>query len=144
MNTVRHVLQLKGNLVWTISPDASVFEALRVMAEKERRRAVVVHNGQIVGIISERDYARKIILLGKTSRDTPVSEIMTREVVTIHPDDTLDECMEAMSRHRVRHLPVIEGDEMVGIISIGDVVRTIIHDQREKIKELEERMNIQP
>jgi len=144
MNTVRHVLQLKGNLVWTISPDASVFEALRVMAEKDVGALVVVHNGQIVGIISERDYARKIILLGKTSRDTPVSEIMTREVVTIHPDDTLDECMEAMSRHRVRHLPVIEGDEMVGIISIGDVVRTIIHDQREKIKELEERMNIQP
>lgn len=144
MNTVRHVLQLKGNLVWTISPDASVFEALRVMAEKDVGALVVAHNGQIVGIISERDYARKIILLGKTSRDTPVSEIMTREVVTIHPDDTLDECMEAMSRHRVRHLPVIEGDEMVGIISIGDVVRTIIHDQREKIKELEERMNIQP
>ena len=144
MNTVRHVLQLKGNLVWTIPPDASVFEALRMMAEKDIGALVVTKDSQIVGIISERDYARKIILVGKTSRDTPVSEIMTKEVVTIHPDDTMDECMEAMSHHHIRHLPVIEGDELIGIISIGDVVRSIIHDQRETIRELEERINIQP
>lgn len=140
MNPVRQILQLKGDLVWTISPDQTVFEALRLMAEKDIGAVVVIKGDKVVGILSERDYARKVILLGKTSKDTRVSEIMTAPVLNIHPDQTVEEAMEKMTRHRVRYLTVMEDDHLLGIISMGDVVRDIIYRQRETIKEMSGRI----
>ncbi len=140
MNPIRQILQLKGELVWTIAPDQTVFEALRLMAEKDIGALVVVQDGRIVGVLSERDYARKVILVGKSSKETLVSEIMTTPVTTIHPDQTVEEAMEMMTHHHVRHLPVVENDQLVGILSIGDVVRNIIYRQRETIKEMSNRI----
>jgi CBS domain-containing protein len=131
-------LQLKGHDVWSVSPEDTVYEALRRMADKGVGALVVFdRDNHLVGIISERDYARKIILHGKSSRDTQVSEIMSPHVITVHPDQTVDECMEIMTNKRVRHLPVVENGEVVGMISIGDAVRHIIHRQRETIKAYE-------
>jgi CBS domain-containing protein len=137
MNTIRHILQIKGNDLWSISPNATVFEALRLMAAKDVGALLVTDQDRMVGILSERDYARKIILQGKTSRETLVREIMTPVVFTIHPDQTVDECMDLMTQRRIRHVPVIEGDTLLGIISIGDVVNHIIHRQRKTISRLE-------
>lgn len=137
MNTIRHILQIKGNDLWSISPNATVFEALRLMAAKDVGALLVTDQDRMVGILSERDYARKIILHGKTSRETLVREIMTPVVFTIHPDQTVDECMDLMTQRRIRHVPVIEGDTLLGIISIGDVVNHIIHRQRKTISRLE-------
>ncbi len=141
MNPIRQILQLKGDFVWTIAPDQSVLEALRLMADKDIGAVVVLQDEKIVGILSERDYARKIILLGKTSKETLVSDIMSYPVFTIHPDQTIEEAMEMMTQHRIRHLPVVEHDRLVGMISIGDAVRDIIYRQREKIKEMTARIN---
>jgi len=141
MNPIRQILQLKGDFVWTITPNQSVLEALRLMADKDIGAVVVLQDEKIVGILSERDYARKIILLGKTSRETLVSDIMSYPVFTIHPDQTIEEAMEMMTQHRIRHLPVVEGERLVGMISIGDAVRDIIYRQREKIKEMTARIN---
>ena len=138
MNAIRQLLQLKGGDLWMISPDASVFEALRRMADKDVGALLVMEGERLMGIISERDYARKIILKGRASRDTLVSEIMTTEVYTIHPDQTVEESMAVMTNHRVRHLPVVENGQVIGMISIGDAVRDIIYRQRETIKSLEE------
>ena len=140
MNPIRQILQLKGDFVWTIAPDQSVLDALRLMADKDIGAVVVLKDENIVGILSERDYARKIILLGKTSRETLVSDIMSFPVFTIHPDQTIEEAMEMMTQHRVRHLPVVEHERLVGMISIGDAVRDIIYRQREKIKEMTSRI----
>jgi CBS domain-containing protein len=137
MNTIRHILQIKGNDLWSISPNATVFEALRLMAAKDVGALLVTDQDRMVGILSERDYARKIILQGKTSRETLVREIMTPVVFTIHPDQTVDECMDLMTQRRIRHVPVMEGDTLLGIISIGDVVNHIIHRQRKTISRLE-------
>ncbi len=137
MSTVRHLLQIKGNDVWTVSPDTSVFEALRLMANKNVGAILVVEGEKLVGILSERDYARKVILLGKASRDTLVRDIMTSKVITVHPEQTVDECMELMTNNRVRHLPVVVDDKILGVVSIGDVVRDTIYTQRQKIKDLE-------
>jgi CBS domain-containing protein len=137
MNTIRHILQIKGNDLWSISPNATVFEALRLMAAKDVGALLVTDQDRMVGILSERDYARKIILQGKTSRETLVREIMTPVVFTIHPDQTVDECMDLMTLRRIRHVPVIEGETLLGIISIGDVVNHIIHRQRKTISRLE-------
>jgi len=139
MNTVRQILQLKGYDIWSISPEASVFEALRLMADKDIGALLVLKDDKLVGIITERDYARKIILQGKASRDTAVSEIMSRDLHIIHPDQTAEECMELMTLKRVRHLPVLDGETVLGVISIGDVVRDIIYRQRETIKSLSEK-----
>ncbi|HWQ05146.1 MAG TPA: CBS domain-containing protein [Longilinea sp.] len=141
MNPIRQILQLKGDFVWTIAPDQSVLDALRLMADKDIGAIVVMKDEKIVGILSERDYARKIILLGKTSRETLVSDIMSFPVFTIHPDQTIEEAMEMMTQHRIRHLPVVEHERLVGMISIGDAVRDIIYRQREKIKEMTARIN---
>ncbi|MHB1449308.1 MAG: CBS domain-containing protein [Bellilinea sp.] len=140
MHQVRHILQLKGDHIWTISPDDTVFEALRLMATKGAGALVVTKDEKMVGIISERDYARKVILKGRTSRDTLVSEIMTSQVFTIHPDQTIEECMELMTDKRVRHLPVIENDKLIGVISIGDVLKNIIYRQRQMISEMEDKV----
>ena len=137
MTTVRQLLVLKGDYIWSIQPDASVFEALRLMADKDVGALLVMAGEKMAGILSERDYARKVVLSGKVSRETTVSEIMTPKVFTVHPDQTIEECMEMMTAKRVRHLPVVENDRVVGMISIGDVVRDIIYRQRETIKGLE-------
>jgi CBS domain-containing protein len=139
MHTVRHLLEIKGNDVWSISPQASVYDALRIMDNKGVGALLVLEDDRLVGIFSERDYARKIILHGKSSRETLVSEVMTRKLWTVHPDQTIEECMALMTEKRVRHLPVLADDQVVGVISIGDVVRDIIYKQRETIKTLEGR-----
>jgi CBS domain-containing protein len=142
MSTLRHILQIKGNDVWSISPGATVFEALRMMADKDVGALLVMEADQLVGMISERDYARKVILQGKSSRDTLVGEIMTSKVISIHPDQTVQECMGLMNDHRIRHVPVVdEGEHVLGVVSIGDVLKDIIYVQKRRIKEMETRLS---
>lgn len=136
MATVRQVLEEKGRTVWTIGPDASVYDAVAQMAEKEIGALPVMQDGRLVGLISERDYARKIILRGRASKDTPVRDIMTTRVVYARPDQTVEECMAVITDQRVRHLPVLEHGRLIGIISIGDLVKTIIAEQQFIIDQL--------
>lgn len=140
MNTVRHVLQIKGFDIWMIAPDQTVFEALKRMADKDVGALLVMRGEELLGIITERDYARKVILRGKSSKETPVSTIMTAPVVTIHPDQTVEEAQQLMLQKRFRHLPVVENGAVVGVISIGDVLRHIIYRQRKTLKEMEEKL----
>ena len=140
METIRHILQLKGGDVWTTTPDTSVYDALQVMADKDIGALLVIENDKMVGIISERDYARKVILQGKASKSTKVSEIMTRDVLTIHPDQTVEEAMEIMGRRHIRHLPVVEDNHVIGVISIMDTNRNIIYRQRKTIREMEDKI----
>jgi CBS domain-containing protein len=135
--TVQQLLADKGTHVSTVEPDASVYEALERMAADDIGALVVSAGGRLVGMLSERDYARKVILLGRASRDTLVREVMTEEVVTVGPGDTVSRCMQIMTDHRVRHLPVIDGGELVGLVSIGDLVKTIIADQAFEIEQLQ-------
>ena len=137
MKTVRDIMRDKGGEVWRISPGATVFEALQLMAEKNVGALVVTEGEEVVGIISERDYTRKTILKGRTSRETPVRDIMTSEVVFVRPDYNVEQCMALMTEKRIRHLPVFENDRLVGIISIGDIVKGIISDQEYVIEQLE-------
>ena len=136
VTTVRHILQFKGPQVWSIHPGATVFEALRMMADKGVGALLVMDGDKMVGILSERDYARKVILVGKTSRETLVKEIMSSTVYTIHPEQTVEEAMEIMTNRHIRHVPVVDGEEVLGMISIGDVVKNIIFRQRQTIKKL--------
>jgi CBS domain-containing protein len=135
--TVRQLLATKGNDVWAMSPQATVFDALELMAEKNIGAILVLTDGQLCGVMSERDYARKVVLAGKSSSSTTVSEIMTRPVLVVHPDQTIDKCMALMTDKRLRHLPVIEDDQLVGMVSIGDVVKTIIADQEYMLDQFE-------
>jgi CBS domain-containing protein len=137
MLTVRQLLGLKGYAVHTIQPGASVFEALEVMARHDVGALVVVDDGDVIGLVSERDYARKVILRGRLSKDTPIREIMSHDVVSVTSKETVPACMSLMTEHRIRHLPVIENGQLAGIISIGDVVKAIIEDQRFTIEQLE-------
>ena len=137
ITTVRNILNTKGSQVWSIAPGQTVFEALKLMGEKGIGALTVVENDKLVGIISERDYARKVILKGRTSRDTLVKEIMTSSVVSVHPGQSVQECMALMTDRRIRHLPVLDGDHLVGVISIGDLVRVIIAEQQFVIEQLE-------
>jgi CBS domain-containing protein len=137
MKTVSQLLQGKGTQVWSIGPDALVIEALKLMAEKEVGALVVLEAGQVAGIVSERDYARKVVLQGKSSLTTPIREIMTEKVVYIRPDQTVNDCMALMTNKRIRHLPVVEEDRLVGVISIGDVVKAVISEQEFIISQLE-------
>ena len=136
--TVATILEGKGGEVLRIGPDATVFEALELMAEKGVGALVVTDGDHLAGILSERDYARKVILLDRGSRETKVAEIMTREVITVEPARTVTECMELMTERRFRHLPVVSDGELIGVISIGDVVKAVISEQRQLIKELEQ------
>lgn len=136
-DTVSSILRSKGTQVWSISPEQSVFEAIEKMAEKQIGALAVVDDGCLAGIISERDYARKVILRGKSSRETKVSEIMTASVISVAPDQTVDDCMSLMAGHRIRHLPVLDANRLVGMISIGDLVKWIISGQEQAIQQLE-------
>lgn len=135
--TVARLLEAKGPGVWSIRPDATVYEALEMLAEKGIGALLVIEGDELVGILSERDYARRVILRGKESRSTAVREIMTEHVHTVGKDTTTAECMEMMTNQRIRHLPVVEGGSVVGLVSIGDVVRSVIEEQRFLIQQLE-------
>ena len=139
MRTVQDILQEKGARVYTIAPNDTVYEALQLMAEKNIGALMVIEGDHVVGLISERDYARKIVLKGRFSRDVPVHDIMTAyaDIVRISPDEDVEWCMELMTNKRVRHLPVFEQERLVGIISIGDIVKTIIKHKEEIIAQLE-------
>jgi len=138
MTTVAQILKSKRDqTVVTISPGASVFEAVQKMAERNIGALVVVENGKVVGVVTERDYARKVALMARTSRDTPVRDIMSAPVMYVRPSQTNEECMALMTENRLRHLPVMEGERMVGLISIGDLVKDIISEQRFIIEQLE-------
>jgi CBS domain-containing protein len=137
MQTVRDILQVKGHAAWSIGPTATVYDALQLMADKDVGALLVLENGRLAGIFSERDYARKIILKGKSSRETAVREIMTERVISVLPEQTVAECMALMTNHRIRHLPVLEAGEVIGVISIGDVVKAIMTQQEFTIEQLE-------
>ena len=137
MKTIRQLLQAKGGVVFSVAPDVRVFDALKLMADKDIGALVVMDGSRLAGILSERDYARKVILKGKSSHDILVREIMTEKVLTVRPDQTVEECMGLMTSKRVRHLPVAEGDRLIGLLSIGDLVKEVIAAQEQTIKELE-------
>lgn len=137
-DTVSSILRYKGHHVWSVSPDDSVFQALRLMAEKSIGALVVLEGETLVGIASERDYARKVVLQGRSSPDTPVRDIMTSPVVSVSPDQSVDDCMRIVTTNRIRHLPVVRGDRVVGVVSIGDLVQRIISTQGETIQYLQE------
>ena len=137
MTTVRQILQEKDSKLWTIQPDITVFDALKIMADNNIGALLVMSKDKLIGIFSERDYARKVILQGKSSRDITVSEIMVTNVVYVKPDQSVEECMALMTDKRIRHLPALDQEELIGIISIGDVVKTIISDQEFTIQQLE-------
>ena len=136
MKTVKQILDAKGYQVWSITPDKFVFDALKLMGEENIGALAVVEAERLVGIISERDYARKVILQGRTSRDTRVAEIMTAAVVATRLDQNVKECMATMTARRIRHLPVVENDQLIGMISIGDLVKSIIDEQQFMIEQL--------
>ena len=138
MNTVRHILEVKGFDVWAISPNVVVLEALRLMAEKDVGALLVMEGEKLLGILSERDYARKVVLQGRASKEITVREIMTEKVFSVHPDQTVHEVMTLMTEKRVRHLPVVEDDRVIGMISIGDVLRNVIYLQKQTIRGLED------
>jgi CBS domain-containing protein len=138
MTTVRQLLDQKGRNIWSIHPDATVFDAVAKMAEKDVGSLVVIEGEELVGIITERHYARNVVLKGKTSPATPVRDIMERHVVIAQPGQSVDQCMAVMTEERVRHLPVFEGKKLIGIVSIGDLVQSIIGDQEFVIVQLEQ------
>ena len=137
MTTVAQVLQEKGQQIWSVSPDARVYDALKVMAERNIGALLVFEGDQLKGIFSERDYARKVILHGKSSREIAVKEIMSSDVITVRPQQSVEDCMALMTDKRIRHLPVVDGDRVVGVISIGDAVREIISERELRIEQLE-------
>ena len=137
MTTIGKLLEHKGSQVWSVPPDSTVYDALRLLAERDIGALLVIQGEQLVGILSERDYARKVILKGKSSMATAVREIMTERVIGIEPQHTLEEAMALMTEKHLRHLPVIEKDKVVGLISIGDLVKAEIADQRFIIEQLE-------
>ena len=136
MRSVRELLQAKGYGVWSIGPDASVYDALQLMADKHVGALLVLDAGKLVGILSERDYARKVILQGKASKTTPVREIMTAQVVCAHVDESIEEAMVLMTNKRIRHLPVLDGERLVGVVSIGDVVKAIALNGKQTFDQL--------
>ncbi|HYC43870.1 MAG TPA: CBS domain-containing protein [Burkholderiales bacterium] len=137
MKSLKQLLAAKGSEVYSIRPDAKVIEALQVMAQRDIGALIVMENDRIVGILSERDYARKVILHGRSSQDVPVRDIMTPGVITVSPERTVEECMALVTKQRVRHLPVCEGDRLIGLVSIGDLVKEVIAEQEQTIKQLE-------
>ena len=137
MTTIAQLLNTKGNQVWSVEPKATIFKALEIMSEKEIGALLVMENGKLTGIFSERDYARKVILKGKSSKETLVGELMTKKVFYIDSQKTINDCMAMMTAKRIRHVPVIEDNQVVGIVTIGDVVNQIISEQEVTINHLE-------
>jgi CBS domain-containing protein len=136
-STVRHILLVKGTDVWSIAPDSTVFEALQVMADKDVGALLVLEHGEVIGIFSERDYARRVILEGKSSKTAPVRDLMARQVLSVGADEPIENCMKLMTDKHVRHLPVMENEQLIGIVSIGDVVNKMISEQDFTIHQLE-------
>jgi CBS domain-containing protein len=134
MNTARDLIAFKGGEVWSVSPDDTVFDALTLLADKDIGAVLVMEGDCLIGILSERDYARKVILRGKSSKTTPVREIMSTRVITVKPEESCRGCMEIMSNHHVRHLPVVENGYVIGVISVSDVMREIIYQQGQTIQ----------
>jgi CBS domain-containing protein len=137
-DTVGSILRYKGDQVWSVNPDESVFQAIRLMADKGIGALVVIADDRLAGIISERDYARKVVLQGKSSKETRVRDIMTSPVFSVGPDHTVDDCLRIVTTKRIRHLPVVQGDSVIGVVSIGDLVRRVISTQGETIQYLQE------
>ena len=137
MLRIKYLLALKGSTVWSVPPHTVVLEAIRLMADKHIGAVLVVRDSELVGIVSERDYARKVILNGRSSAELPVSEIMSSPVTTVSPEDTVHRCMEICTEKRIRHLPVVEKHRLVGIVSIGDLVKAVIEEQQQTIDHLE-------
>ena len=137
MNTVRHLLDRKGQALFSIEPDDPVLEAIRMMADHHVGALLVMRGNELAGIVSERDYARKVVLLGRSSAETPVWQIMTSPVVTVSRDSSVQDCMRLMTDRRIRHLPVVEGGRVVGMVSIGDLVKAVIEEQQQTIEQLE-------
>jgi CBS domain-containing protein len=138
MYSVKDILDEKGYDCWTIEPDTTVYDALKKMAGKDIGALMVVKNNRVIGVFSERDYARKIILKGKTSKDTTVGELVTEKVYYVKLTSTIEECMQLMTNQRIRHLPVLENDILIGMVSIGDIVNKIIQDHKNQIQQLED------
>lgn len=134
---VRDILQSKGGEVWTTSPQSTVYEAICLMGEKNIGALVVVEAGAVIGVFSERDYSRKVALQGRTSRDTLVGDILGQPVITIRRKDSIEKCMQAMTEHRVRHLPVVDDSSLIGLISMGDLVRWVMESQNHTILQLQ-------
>jgi len=137
MKVVRDLLAEKGNEVWGVTPETSVLDALKMMAERRVGALLVLERGKLAGLFSERDYARKVVLMGKASRNTPVKDIMSTDIVCVAPDQSTDECMNLMTENRIRHLPVMNDGELEGVISIGDVVKAVIEEKENVIEQLE-------
>lgn len=138
MKLVSHLLESKGNAIISITSSASVFDAIKLMADRGVGSLLVMDGDKLKGIVTERDYARKVILKGRSSNSTEVGEIMTTEVVTTSPEHSVNKCMNTMTKRRIRHLPVVDNDNVIGLISIGDLVQAIIADQQEAIQHLEQ------
>ncbi len=135
--TVHHLLEAKGRAVFAVKPDDPVLTAIQRMADHHVGALLVMRGEELVGIVSERDYARKVILLGRSSAATPVSEIMSSPVVTVSPEYTVNDCMRLVTQHRIRHLPVVRGGKVIGVVSIGDLVKAVIEEQQQTIEQLE-------
>ena len=137
VGTIREILTHKGGTTWTVSPDTTVFEAIEIMAEKNIGALLVTRDNKLAGIISERDYTRKVALKGRSSKDTRVNEILSGQVVSVTPDHSVEQCLRLMTENRIRHLPVLEGNQILGVISIGDLVNWVISAQSSTIQQLE-------
>ena len=137
MRTVRQLLENKAHEVYSVAPADSVISAIRLMAEKGVGAVLAMQDGQLAGIVSERDYARKVVLHGRSSSDTPVRDIMSKDVITVGPNHTVERCMQIVTEHRIRHLPVVEEGQVVGVISIGDLVKAVIEDQQLELDQLQ-------
>lgn len=137
MTTVKHLLDAKGSQIYCVEPEDPVLEAIEVMAEKHVGALLVMRGPELLGIVSERDYARKVILLGRSAEETPVWQIMSAPVLTVSPQDSVSHCMQLVTKSRVRHLPVVSDGTVVGVISIGDLVKAVIEEQQQQIESLE-------
>ncbi len=136
VDAVRLVLEQKGRNIWSISPEACVYDAIEIMAEKHVGALLVISEGNLAGVVSERDYARKVILQGKSSRETQVKEIMTSPAIVVTPGESVEDCMRIMTEHHIRHLPVVENENILGVVSIGDLVKWMISAQQQTISQL--------